>query len=158
MCQQAKDPPASTSGSEYLTQFQSIFITEHQTNRLFFIFLFFNMINECQLSKKSIFEENDKLKIFFEEQNQPWMRPKQLNPLSFLYFLRNQPWTPRSVASCRRLSFFSFFFCPPECFNSLCNFLLLPTLKSERRRLKKRRRKKRPATYDSGALYRSVIT
>lgn len=38
--------------------------------------------------------------------------------------------------------FFPFsFFCPPECFNSLCNFLLLPTLKSERRRLGKKREK-----------------
>lgn len=71
----------------------------------------------------------------------PWLRPKQLqiNPLSVLHFLRNQPWTPQSVTSCRRLFFFLslFFFCPPECFNSLCNFLLLPTLKSERRRLGK---------------------
>lgn len=40
-------------------------------------------------------------------------------------------------------SFFSVFsFCPPECFNSLCNFLLLPTLKSEGRRLGKKREKR----------------
>lgn len=146
MCQPAKDPSASTSGSEYLTQFQSVFITEQQTNRLFF-FLFLTWWQYSMSGnylKKASSRKTISSKDFFEEQNQPWTRPKQLqiNPLSFLYFLRNQPWTPRSVASCRRLSFFSFFFCPPECFNSLCNFLLLPTLKSERRRLGKKKKKK----------------
>lgn len=78
--------------------------------------------------------------IFFEEQNALVETQATSNKSSLSSsFLKKSTLDPSECHFLSTSLFFSvsLFFCPPECFNSLCNFLLLPTLKSERRRLGK---------------------
>lgn len=125
---------ALTSGSEYLTQ-------SLNTKQIVF-FHMMGVFNKHQLSKKSTVEENDELKRFFEEQDA--LDETQTTSDKSSSFLKK---STLDASECLFLStsllfFLPFLFCPPECFNGLCNFQLLPTLKSEGRRLGNRREKR----------------